>query len=124
MKKSLLYTISAVISVVAISHFTLAAAPSVSSPTCSLSVSPTPIELLRTTPVNLVWNSTGGDKATLKVDAWSQSNIFSTTGLSGNITTPVKASMGLAATLTVTKSNPYGVATCKVGIPTFWVVKK
>lgn len=101
----------------------LAFAPSVSSPTCTLNVSPVPIELLRTTPITITWNSTGGTNATLKVDAWSQPNIYSTTGLNGNVTIPVTASMGLATTLTVTNSNG-GTAICKVGVPMFFIPKK
>ena len=96
------------------------AASSVSSPTCTLTATPGSVDLLRTTPINFTWSSSGGDSASLKVDAFSQSNIYSTTGLSGNVTVPVRASLGLAATLTVTRNSPYGVATCKTMIPTVW----
>lgn len=102
----------------------LAASGTTSSPTCTLSVSPTPIELLKPATLNIVWTSNGADTGTLKVDAWSQPNIYTTTGINGNINVPVTASMGLEATLTVTRNNPYAVSTCNTQIPVFWVPKK
>lgn len=99
------------------------AASSTSSPTCTLTYNGAAIELIRPANINLVWTSNGGTNATLKVDAWSQPNIYTKTALSGNVTVPVFASLGLAATLTVTNLNG-SMAVCKVAIPEFSVPKR
>ncbi len=99
------------------------ASPVFAAPTCSLTVNTTPIQLMQRTPVHLVWSATGGTTATLKVNAWSQPNIYSTTGLTGNVTVPILASMGLTATLTV--NNAGGASTvCAKQLPVFWIPKK
>jgi hypothetical protein len=99
------------------------AASFVSSPTCTLTVSPASVPLLGHTPLTLAWTSTGGDVATVHVDAFSQPNIYTNTNaaLNGTVTVPATASLGLAATVTITKySAPYSQAICKVAVPLTW----
>lgn len=99
------------------------ASSAVASPTCTLSVSPTPLEMLRPTIVQINWTSSGGDSALLKIDSFSQHNMYSNNATNGNVAVSIRPSLGTAVTLTVTRNNPYAVSTCNTQLPLFWIPK-
>lgn len=81
------------------------------TPTCTLTATPTVLQLWKSNPVHITWTSTGG-AASLLVDAYTQPNIYSSTAPAGDVTIPVIGSLGTKVTLTVT--GPGGSTVCAV----------